>query len=375
MKRFVIIAALTLSMVSAFAEEIYNVCLPVAVSVYENAVTDAKIIGTLSPKQAVEVYVVNGDWAIIKYNGGVGYVAAACLKKAEPAAATDVAAETQQPVAQQPAEPAQQQPVSVQQQPQPKKPEPKPVEPEPTTTLTTKGMQLPKTNFFEPYKPYRMTSSSNRVADVLYCKGQMYLTFDYQMVRLNDPLLTFAKNNQYEMNIHMGAFNFGGIARLWGPIGLDMGFGLSVGGSNYDVPQDGYERTTRFKMDYNLYLRPVFWLNITDDIALHLVTGPRFDLVFLETDDSYGSNGKSDFGKHVAYAHLEKEQPYRFLQIPWGLGLGFNYKHIGFRVLYEWELFGGYKDKWLADNGIDRTIADARHNTLSVQVYIPIMFF
>ena len=372
MKRILIIATLCALVSNVFAEELYTVCLPVAVSVYENAITDAKVIGSLAPKQEVEVYVVNGDWAIIKFNNGVGYVAAACLKKSESKPAEE---QQTQPTEQQPAQPVVEQPV-VQQPVQPKEDKKQAETTRPASTLTTKNMSLSQTEIYNPYETYRLTSKTNRVADILRCKSNMYITFDYQLSMLSDPYMTpFYNNFQDKVNIHLGAFNFGGIVRLWGPIGLDMGFGLGVGAGKYDQPAAGYERTIRFKLDYNLYLRPVFWVNVTNDISLHLLTGPRFDLVFLEEDFSYNAAGKRDFGGDVEYADIvEKGRPYRSLEIPWGLGLGFNYKHIGLRLIYEWELYGGFTDKFVQEKMIDRTLCDAKHNAFTLQLYIPLLF-
>ncbi len=381
MKRFLIIAALSVISFNVMAEELYSVCLPVPVSVYENAVTDAKIIGTLSPKQEVEVYVVNGDWAIIKYGNGVGYVAAACLKKVVTSSAQGEQSAFEQPSVQ-PA--VGQKPVA---DPKPAVEQKPVVEEKPASTLTTKNMKLPVTDIYEPFASYTLLSSRNKVADVLYCKGHMYITFDYQMTTRIDPVLTAINNNgQDKINLHMGQFNFGGIAKLWGPIGLDFGFGLGVGGAKYDLPapskygSDGkyyvFDKTTRFKLDYNLYLRPVFWMNVTDDISLHLFTGPRFDIIFLE-DDHSSVNGDRKFAGDVDYAGIggKGKYPYRILSIPWGVGLGFNYKHIGVRVMYEWEIYGGYTDKYATEHGIDRTMFNAHQNCLTAQLFIPIIFF
>ena len=367
MKRIFIIAALCVIVCNAFAEELYTVCLPVPVSVYENAITDAKIIGSLAPKQEVEVYVVNGDWAIIKFNNGVGYVAAACLKKADnqPSEEPSAQQETQQPAPQQ-----QEKTIA---------------ETKPTNTIITKKATYPNTDIYEPYEHYSLTSKSNRAADILRCQSNMYITFDYQLAQRHDPSATaYSNNGQTDINMHLGAFNLGGIARLWGPIGLDMGFGLGAGAGKYAQPaqpqygNDGtyyvFDKTIRFRLDYNVYLRPVFGLSITDDIALHLVTGPRFDFIFLEEDFSY-VDGDRKFAGDVKYASLEKTDPYRLVSIPWSLGLGFSYKHIGFRIMYEWELYGGYRNKYAEEHSIDRATQDTRTNTFTASLFIPIWLF
>ncbi len=399
MKRIFIIAALCVIVCNAFAEELYTVCLPVPVSVYENAITDAKIIGSLAPKQEVEVYVVNGDWAIIKYNGGVGYVAAACLKKAEtkPVETNQSAQQIAQPSTQEPQQTVAEQPSvqqPVQETPTTQKEQPKPTvvkeESKPTaetntgSTKTTKNLALPQTDIYESYDTYTLISKKNRVADILECKGNMYITFDYLLdTRTDGYLMPYHNSGQNKINMHLGQFNFGCIAKLWGPIGLDFGFGLGVGGNKYDMPAPPssendwtvFDKTIRFKLDYNLYLRPVFWVNVTDDISLHLVTGPRFDIIFLESDYS-SVDGDRKFAGDVDYNSLNKNDPYRLVSIPWALGLGFTYNHIGFRIMYEWELYGGYRNKYAALHPeFDRNTMDAHHNCLTASIFIPILYF
>ena len=171
----------------ACAQEAYVVITPTPVNVYENSVADAKVIGMLQPKQSVEVYVVNGDWAIVKYNNGVGYVPGACLKKAEKPAAQQPAAETAKPAAEtvKPAvAPA------VPQQAQPEKPaapvavpaEPARQQPEPVS------FGYPGDGFHRPYHTYSLISKKNNIARVLDCPSQMYLSLGYQRAELADEI-------------------------------------------------------------------------------------------------------------------------------------------------------------------------------------------
>ena len=148
MKRIPFIIGLLLCMATAaFALDKYVSVLPIAASVYDAPTAEGKVIGQIAPKGEVQVYVVNGDWAIVDYQGQVGYVATACLKKAETGTQT---AEPQPPVepqsTAQPQTPATAQPQQTQQpqtqqtqqpqaQPQAQQPAAKP-EPAPTPKTT-----------------------------------------------------------------------------------------------------------------------------------------------------------------------------------------------------------------------------------------------
>ena len=354
MKRYILFILLYMMGAMAYAEKLYTVILPVPVSVYENAVTDAKVIGSLAPQQQVEVYVVNGDWAIIKYNNGVGYVAAACLKEV-----TTTTASAPQTTAQK-TEPAKAQPAKEQPAPATSTTPAQTKQSAPTPKVTE--MAAPKSQKNDPYSPYKtytLRSKENRVSDFLRCKGQMYIALNYQRTTAFDPTAETGRNmliritapfrNGYEATttLNGGGFDFGGIVRIWGPIGLDMNFGLNYSIGKYDEPSskspssDYYDKTRRSKLDYNVAIRPVFYVSLPKEWSVYAFSGPRFDFCFMDMERSKG-NMDNDFESDFHFAG-DKNAIFRALSIPWGVGLGIQHKHIGVRVNYEWDMFRDFK--------------------------------
>ena len=360
MKRILLYIACLCISVSAWANQRYSVILPVPVNVYENAIVDAKVIGTLSPKQTVDVYVVNGDWAIIQYEGGVGYVAAACLKevKDEPAAATQQPAPAEQPQA----EPAPAQPAA---QPQPVASQPqKPAEtPRSTPASPSAGTG---NSYYEPFATYSLYSKDDPAADILDCRFNMYFTFSYLMSTQKDML---AKQNILDP-LHGGQFEYGFVFKLWGPIGLDFNFGMDMSGRKYEPALPPYELshecTKHLRLNMSMALRPVFGINLDTDWDLQVYTGPRFLLNFMDLQRSE-VGGEGDFGTDMEECDLfdKKKSICTPFTIPWGVGFGFNYKSIGMRVCYEWELYNRYKKDY-------QILGDHRYNYLVVSMYIPI---
>lgn len=357
MKRYILFILLYLMGTMAYAEKLYTVILPVPVSVYENAVTDAKVIGSLAPSQQVEVYVVNGDWAIIKYNNGVGYVAAACLKEVTTSATTTPqnAAPKNEPAKVQPAK-EQSTPATSTTPAQTKQSTPAPKVVQHEETAAPKSQ---KNNPYSPYKTYTLRSKENRVSDFLRCKGQMYIALNYQRTTAFDPTAETGRNmliritapfrngSEATTTLNGGGFDFGGIVRIWGPIGLDMNFGLNYSIGKYDEPSskspssDYYDKTRRSKLDYNVAIRPVFYVSLPKEWSVYAFSGPRFDFCFLDMERSKG-NMDNDFESDFHFAG-DKNAMFRALSIPWGVGLGIQHKHIGVRVNYEWDMFRDFK--------------------------------
>ncbi|MDD6356948.1 MAG: hypothetical protein PUG15_02480 [Bacteroidales bacterium] len=352
MKRYILFILLYLMGTMAYAEKLYTVILPVPVSVYENAVTDAKVIGSLAPSQQVEVYVVNGDWAIIKYNNGVGYVAAACLKEVTTSATTTPqnAAPKNEPAKVQPAK-EKSTPATSTTPAQTKQSTPAPKVVQHEETAAPKSQ---KNNPYSPYKTYTLRSKENRVSDFLRCKGQMYIALNYQRTTAFDPTAEtglrikapFRIGSEATTTLNGGGFDFGGIVRIWGPIGLDMNFGLAYGAGKYDEPswnKNGvqYESTRRSKLDYNVAIRPVFYVSLPKEWSVYAFSGPRFDFCFMDMERSKG-NMDNDFESDFHFAG-DKNAIFRALSIPWGVGLGIQHKHIGVRVNYEWDMFRDFK--------------------------------
>ena len=243
-------------------------------------------------------------------------------------------------------------------------------------------------NVYQSYRSYEVTSKHNPVADILHCRNSMYIHLGYDMAQIYEAnYKTFQ-----DVKLHGGLFDFGGIVRLWGPLGLDFGFGFNACGSDKIQPfrtdvmtWDGYEKTYRFKIDYRVNLMLVFWANVTDDIAVHLATGPRFYINFSDYERSY-INGESDFGTDYEYFDItgnkkNNRNRYRCIGTAWSVGIGFNYKHIGVRVSYEMELYGRYRDSWTERVGdyefpffYDRLASgDPRFHHLNVSLFIPLV--
>lgn len=355
MKTIKFLGTLVLMLVGGWvcAQEAYVVITPTPVNVYENSMADSKVIGVLQPKQTVEVYVVNGDWAIVKYNNGVGYVPGVCLKKADAAVqqlkktpvgdpakpAAPKVTETKKPAVT-PADPQEQQakkklepvsaPADVVQQPS------KPLPP-----------AYADNDFYKPYASYTLMSRKNNIANVLDCPSRMVLSLGYQSATLTDAAFSVVP----DVRMPGGFFDFGGVFHLWGPLGLEATFGLSVDSKRLTVYEDermdidktAYDKIARTRLDYRLNLAPVFWVNLNSDAALHFTFGPHWNLAFMDLQ-TYERNGERDFGPQLEYAGFEKGLPYRFWCTSWIAGVGFTYNAVGFRVSYQKDLKGRYKN-------------------------------
>ena len=243
-------------------------------------------------------------------------------------------------------------------------------------------------NVYQTYRNYEVTSKQNPVADILYCRNVMYIHLGYDMAKIYESNYKAFQ----DVTLHGGLFDMGGIFRLWGPLGLDLGFGFNACGSDKIQPfrsevtmWDGYEKTYRFKIDYRINTMLVFWTNVTDDISVHLATGPRFYINFSDYERSY-INGESDFGTDYEYFDITDNKKnnrnrYRCIGTAWSVGIGFNYKHIGVRVSYEMELYGRYRDSWTESVGdfefpviYDRMASgDPRYHHLNVSLFIPLV--
>ena len=242
-------------------------------------------------------------------------------------------------------------------------------------------------NVYQSYRNYDLFSKENPVSDILYCRNIMYIQLGYDMAKIYEPNTKVFEDTK----LHGGLFDFGGIVRLWGPLGLDFGFGLDACGSDKINPfrqevkmWDGYEKTYRFKLDYRINMMLVFWANVTDDISVHLATGPRLYLTFSDYERSY-INGESDFGTDYKYCDITDKKSnknrYRCVGTAWSVGVGFNYKHIGVRISYELELYGRYRDSWTERVGdletpfvYDRaTMGDPHYHHLNVSLFIPLV--
>lgn len=81
MKRAILSIICCLLAMLATAQTTYVVNTTGMLNVRKMPTTDAAIIGKLSPNQLIQVYTVDGDWAVIAYNNGIGYVASKFLIK------------------------------------------------------------------------------------------------------------------------------------------------------------------------------------------------------------------------------------------------------------------------------------------------------
>lgn len=57
------------------AESLYLCTAPAAIKIRKTASTDGQQIGILQPNATIVVYTITGDWALVKYQNGIGYVA------------------------------------------------------------------------------------------------------------------------------------------------------------------------------------------------------------------------------------------------------------------------------------------------------------
>lgn len=83
MRKILSIVILLLTSLFAIAEETYIIHADGKLNVRKSPSTSGEIIGTLASQDMVSVYAIDGDWAIIKYNDGVGFIAARYMKRQE----------------------------------------------------------------------------------------------------------------------------------------------------------------------------------------------------------------------------------------------------------------------------------------------------
>ena len=378
---------------TAFALDKYVSVLPIAASVYDTPTADGKVIGQIAPKAEVQVYVVNGDWAIVDYQGQVGYVATACLKKVEtdtqtaaPQPSVEPQRTTQQP-AQTTAQPKQQgQPKTQQQQPA--------ANSEPASK--PKSSQNEAFTLYDKSENYSLFNNKDNTSDLFDCGGTMYFEFGYQRPTYTNP----HQEDDWAgvpwttpFSLNGGMFSMGGIIPVWGPIGLDLGFGMDITygkyktddfyydviHGDYGTPRsfgDQYDYASRFRLTMPFYLMPVFGLNVGYKHYVRLHTGPRFALYFLDQVDFHyvDENGKKQSSAYEFYGIGEDDNVQRVFDITWYLGISYSYKSIGVRVAYEWGLIGRYKNEYY-NVGLDRKqLYDPRYNNLIISLFVPIYF-
>ncbi len=401
MKRLSIIIGLLFCITAmASALDKYVSILPVAVNVYDTPTADGKVMGTIAPKQEVMVYVTNGDWTIIDYQGQVGYVASACLKKVDSETSTNTNQTQPQTTTPQQTQTKTEPQTAAQPQQQPQQqPATKPnatTEAQPKLNMPSKSLGNQTFSLYDQAESYKLINSRDNKSDLFDCGGSMYFELAYHMPTYVNP----HHQDDWDgipwltpFHLHGGAFSMGGIIPVWGPIGLDLGWSMDITYGKYAINEFYYDVThnnytdqkyfgsqykdaSRFRLTMPFYLMPVFGLEVAHRQFVRLHTGPRFTLYFLDQVnfnyiDEYGDK---KYDSYELYSIGEKNNAHRTFGISWYLGVSYSYKSIGFRVAYEWGLIGRYKNDYY-NAGLNRKeLYDPRYNNLTASLFIPINF-
>lgn len=81
MKKMLFSCVVLLFSITMLADELYINTAPADIKIRNKPTTSADMVGVLPVHQTISVVTLNGDWAIVRWNGGIGYVAAKYLTK------------------------------------------------------------------------------------------------------------------------------------------------------------------------------------------------------------------------------------------------------------------------------------------------------
>ena len=243
---------------------------------------------------------------------------------------------------------------------------------------------------------HTLVNNKDNRSDLFDCGGALYLEFGYQRPTYTNP----HKQDNWPgvpwttpFSLNGGEFSMGGIIPVWGPIGLDLGFGMDVTygkyktddfyfdvvHNNYGEPKlfgSQYDYASRFRLTMPFYLMPVFGMNVGYKQYVRLHTGPRFALYFEDLVSFHYINdkGKKDTDSYEFYGIGEEDNIQRAFDITWYLGVSYTYKSIGVRVAYEWGLIGRYKNEYYNEGLNRKELYDPRYNNLIISLFIPMYF-
>lgn len=81
MKKMLFSCVVLLFSITMLADELYINTAPADIKIRNKPTTSADMVGVLPVHQTISVVTLNGDWAIVRWNGGIGYVAAKYLTR------------------------------------------------------------------------------------------------------------------------------------------------------------------------------------------------------------------------------------------------------------------------------------------------------
>lgn len=81
MKKLFSFCVVLLISMTMLADELYINTAPADIKIRNKPTTSADMVGVLPVHQTISVVTLNGDWAIVRWNGGIGYVAAKYLTR------------------------------------------------------------------------------------------------------------------------------------------------------------------------------------------------------------------------------------------------------------------------------------------------------